>query len=123
MTAFRAVPAADLELLRKYDTPTVCNVVELFDCCARTAFYMDGRIQSCFPKMPVMLGYASTATFRSASPPRLGNVYAGLTEQVAAFAELPGPAVVVFQDLDDPPVAATFGEGMCSTYKSLGAAG
>ena len=26
-----SVSAADLELLRKYDTPTVCNVVELFD--------------------------------------------------------------------------------------------
>jgi 4-hydroxy-4-methyl-2-oxoglutarate aldolase len=123
MAAIRAVPPADLELLRKYDTPTVCNVVELLDRCARTAFYMDGRIQACFPKMPVMLGYASTATFRSASPPRGGNVYAGLAEQLAAFPELPGPAVVVFQDLDDPPAAATFGEVMCSTYKAFGAAG
>jgi regulator of RNase E activity RraA len=123
MSGFHAVPAADLELLRKFDTPTVCNVVELFDRCPRTAFYMDGRIQACFPKLPVMVGYATTATFRSASPPRAGNVYAGLSEQVAAFAELPGPAVVVFQDLDDPPVSATFGEVMCSTYKAFGAAG
>jgi 4-hydroxy-4-methyl-2-oxoglutarate aldolase len=123
MAAFRAVPPAELELLRKFDTPTVCNVVELFDRCARTAFYMDSRIEACFPKMPVMVGYASTATFRSASPPRSGNVYAGLAEQVAAFAELPGPPVVVFQDLDDPPASATFGEVMCSTYKAFGAAG
>jgi regulator of RNase E activity RraA len=123
MAAFRAVPAADLELLRQYDTPTVCNVVEQFDRCARTAFYMDSRIQASFPKLPVMVGYASTATFRSAAPPRSGNVYAGLSEQVAAFAELPGSAVVVFQDLDDPPAAATFGEVMCSTYKAFGAAG
>src|ERR1700732_3217278 len=100
MAAFHAVPAADLELLRKYDTPTVCNVVELFDRCSRTAFYMDSRIQACFPKLPVMVGYAATATFRSASPPRSGNVYAGLADQLAAFAELPGQAVVVFQDLD-----------------------
>jgi regulator of RNase E activity RraA len=42
---------------------------------------------------------------------------------VARFAELPGPAIVVYQDLDDPPVAATFGEIMCTTYKSFGAAG
>jgi regulator of RNase E activity RraA len=123
MAGFRAVPAADMELLRKFDTPTVCNVVELFDRCSRTAFYMDGRIQACFPKLPVMVGYASTATFRSAAPPRAGNVYAGLADQVAAFAELPGPAVVVFQDLDDPPASATFGEVMCSTYKAFGAAG
>src|SRR6478735_5456914 len=34
-----------------------------------------------------------------------------------------GPKVVVFQDLDDPPVAATFGEVMCSTYQAFGAVG
>src|SRR5437763_12010111 len=118
-----AVPAADLALLAKYDTPTICNVVELFDLYPRTAGYMDGRIRACFPKLPPMVGYAATATFRSASPPRSGNVYAGLSEQVAAFRELPGPAVVVFQDLDDPVAAATFGEVMCSTYKAFGAAG
>jgi regulator of RNase E activity RraA len=123
MPSLRAIPAADLELLRKYDTPTVCNVVELFDLRPRTAGYTDGRIQACFPKLPPMVGYASTATFRSAAPPREGNVYAGLGDQVASFAELPGPAVVVFQDLDNPPAAATFGEVMCTTYKSFGAAG
>jgi 4-hydroxy-4-methyl-2-oxoglutarate aldolase len=123
MASTRAVPAADLELLRKYDTPTVCNVVELFDLRPRTAGYTDARIQACFPKLPPMVGYAATATFSSACPPRAGNVYAGIAEQVGAFADLPGPAVVVFQDLDDPPAAATFGEVMCQTYKAFGAAG
>jgi regulator of RNase E activity RraA len=115
--------AADLELLRKYDTPTVCNVIELFDLRPRHTGYMNARIQACYPKLPPMVGYASTATFRAAAPPRAGDVYSGLAEQVASFAELPGPAVVVFQDLDDPPAAATFGEVMCTTYKAFGAAG
>ena len=35
----------------------------------------------------------------------------------------PGPAIVVFQDLDDPAVGATFGEIMCATYQAFGAAG
>ena len=69
-----------------------------------------------------MVGYAATATFRSAAPAR-GDAYASLAEQVATFAELPSPPVVVFQDLDDPCVAATFGEIMCTTYKAFGAAG
>src|SRR5437763_11310428 len=101
MPTYQAIPAADLELLRKFDTPTVCNVVELFDHCPRTAGYMNGRIQACFPKLPPMVGYAATATFRAAAPPRTGDVYSGLAQQVASFAELPGPPVVVFQDLDD----------------------
>ncbi|MBY0526220.1 MAG: RraA family protein [Gemmataceae bacterium] len=123
MPSIKAVAPADLELLRKYDTPTICNVVELFDLRSRIAGYMDARIQACYPKLPPMVGYAATATFRSAAPPRSGNVYAGMSEQVAAFAELPGPPVVVFQDLDSPVASATFGEVMCSTYKAFGAVG
>jgi regulator of RNase E activity RraA len=123
MPSFHAIPPADLELLRKFDTPTVCNVVELFDHRPRTAGYMDGRIQACFPKLPPMVGYASTATFRSAFAPRAETVYSGLAEQVASFAELPGPPVVVFQDLDQPVASATFGEVMCTTYKAFRAVG
>ncbi len=111
-----------LALLRKHDTSTVCNVIELFDVRPRNTGFMDRRIRSCFPELPPMVGYASTATFRSGSPAR-GDAYAGLGEQAASLGELPGPAVVVFQDLDDPPVGATFGEVMCTTYKAFGAAG
>src|SRR5438445_1054285 len=115
--------AADLDRLRKYDTPTICNVVELYDLYPRTAGYMNATIQACYPKLPPMVGYASTATFRSAAPPRSGNVYSGLAEQVASFAELPGPAVGVFQDLDNPVAAATFGAVMCTPYQTCGAVG
>ena len=123
MPKIHAVPEADLKLLRQFDTPTICNVLELFDIRPRTAGYMDKRIVACYPKLPPMVGYASTATFRASAPPASGNVYAGLVEQVASFADLPGPAVVVFQDVDNPVIAATFGEVMCTTYKAFGAAG
>jgi 4-hydroxy-4-methyl-2-oxoglutarate aldolase len=113
----------DLALLGTYDTPTVCNVIELFDLRPRTSGYMDGRIQACFPEMPPMVGYAVTATFQAAAPPLGGDVYASMEEQVAAFAHAPGPIVIVFQDLDDPPLAATFGEVMCTTYQAFGAVG
>lgn len=118
-----AVSREVLERLRRYDTPTICNVVELFDARSRTAGYMDGRIKACYPSLPPMVGYACTATFRSGAPPRSGDVYAGLGKQVEVIASVPGPAVVVFQDLDDPPVAATFGEVLASTYKGFGCAG
>src|SRR5438094_4394415 len=115
--------AADLALLRQYDTPTICNVVELFEIQPRTAGYMDSRIRACFPEMPPVAGYAATATIRCAFPRSEGAVYGSLDEQVACFSEIPGPPIVVFQDLDDPPVAATFGEIMCSTYQAFGAVG
>lgn len=113
----------DLRLLARYDTPTISNTIELFEIRPRHAGYMDGRIRACFPEMAPAVGYAATATMRCAFPRRDGDIYGSLDEQVARFAELPGPPIVVFQDLDDPPVAATFGEIMCTTYQSFGAAG
>ncbi len=115
--------AIDLAALAKFDTPTICNTIELFEVRPRTAGYMDGRIRACFPEMPAAVGYASTATMRCALPKNEGDVYGSLDEQVARFAELAGPPIVVFQDLDDPAVAATFGEIMCTTYQAFGAAG
>ena len=70
-----------------------------------------------------MIGYASTACFRSDAPPAGGDAYGSLQAQLAQFEALPGPAVVVFEDIDDPPVSAVFGEVMCSTYQAYGSAG
>jgi 4-hydroxy-4-methyl-2-oxoglutarate aldolase len=109
--------------LVKYDTPTVCNVIELFDVRPRNVGYMNDSIQACFPQMQPIAGYALTSFFRSLSPPKGGDVYASLTKQVEGFAGLPGPAIVVFQDVDAPVAAATFGEVMCTTYKAFGAQG
>ena len=112
-----------LKHLAQFDTPTICNVIELFDVRPRTAGFMNASIKANFPEMPPMVGYASTASFRSGTFPGQGDAYGSMESQVEGFAALPGPAVVVFQDLDDPPVGATFGEVMCSTYKAFGSVG
>ena len=70
-----------------------------------------------------MIGYASTTCFRSDAPPAGGDAYGSLQAQLAQFEELPGPAVVVFEDIDDPAVSAVFGEVMCSTYQAYGSTG
>jgi regulator of RNase E activity RraA len=118
-----ALSARDLELLAQYDTPTISNVIELFEVRPRREGFMDGRIRACFPEMGPIVGYASTTTIRTAYPRAESDVYSLLEAQVARFAELPGPAIVVFQDLDDPPVGATFGEVMCASYQCFGAVG
>lgn len=118
-----SLSAATLAQLCQFDTPTICNVIELFDVRPRNRGYMDGRIVCNFPQMPPTVGFACTASFRSDAAPAKGDAYGSLDRQLELFAELPGPAVVVFADLDDPPVAATFGEVMCSTYKAFGSTG
>ena len=97
-----------LDALRKYDTPTVCNVIELFEVRPRNTGYTDDRISASYPALPPMVGFATTATFRAGAPPKGGDTYIGLGAQIEKIAAMGGPKVVVFQDLDDPPVAATF---------------
>ena len=118
-----AVSGSTLDLLGRFDTPTICNVIELFDVRPRDHGYMDHRIRCAFPEMPPMVGFAATASFRSAGEPSGTDVYASLDDQIEQFERLGGPAVVVYQDLDDPPAAAVFGEVMCTTYRTFGAAG
>jgi len=113
-----------LDRLAEFDTPTVCNAIELFAVRPQDTGFMDGRIRACFPALRPMVGFAATATFRSSFPPPPGGgVYTNMVEQVRSFDALPGPAVVVIQDLDDPPTGAVFGEVMCSTYRAFGAVG
>ena len=109
--------------LRLFDTPTICNIIELFNIRSNNLGYMDQRIQACFPELPPMVGFAATATFRAGGPPLSGEGYFSLVDQVMRFEELSGPPVVLFQDLDDPAIAATFGEIMCTTYQAFGAVG
>ena len=117
------VTQATLDKLAKFDTPTICNVIELFDIRPRNTGYMDHRVQCNFPELPPMVGYACTLQFRSDAPPVGGDASGSIGQQLEIFGELPGPAVVVFQDVDDPPVAAVFGEVMCSTYRAYGSVG
>ena len=117
------LPKDELSRLCRFDTPTICNVIELFAVRPQTDGYMDHRIQACFPEMGPICGYAATATFRSALEPKGKVAYGSLADQIAGFEELPGPPLVVIQDLDEPTKSATFGEVMAASYKAFGAVG
>jgi regulator of RNase E activity RraA len=112
-----------LARLARFDSPSICNFIELFDVRPRNRGYMDHRIKCNFPELPPIIGFACTAAFRSDAPPGGGDAYGSIGAQLDQFAKLPGPALVVFQDLDDPPSAAVFGEVMCSTYQGFGSVG
>lgn len=117
------ISASVLETLKKYDTPTICNVIELFDVRPRNQGYMNKTIKAAFPDLPPMVGFAATATHRSYVNPMDKSAYSALTDQIERFSELSGPPIIVFQDLDGDQAAATFGEVMCSTYRAFGSVG
>jgi 4-hydroxy-4-methyl-2-oxoglutarate aldolase len=112
-----------LAMLAKFDTPTICNVIERFAVRSQTEGYADGRLVANYPKQPPMVGYAATATFRGSEPAQAGGAYSSLEDQVASFKTLPSPNIVVIEDLDDPIAGAAYGEMLCTTYKAFGCVG
>lgn len=87
-----------LQKLATYDTPTICNVIEVFEVRPRNVGYLNGNIRAAFPEMPPMIGFAATASFRATEPSSGGNVYEIIEAQLEQISQLPGPAVVVIQD-------------------------
>lgn len=116
------ISAEVLDTLRKFDSPTISNVIELFDIRPRSAGYMDPTIRALFPEMPPIVGFASTATSR-ASRAASGRTKATLKEQIEGLERLPSPRIMVFEDVDSPVAAAIFGEVMCSVYQRFGCVG
>ena len=112
-----------LSLLRQADSPTIANVIELFDIRSRIAGYTTQTIKAVYPELPPATGYAVTATFRSAYPAEEGDSYGGLPQLIDDSLQIPEPRIVVFQDLDDPPQAATYGEVMATTFQCFGFVG
>ena len=112
-----------LETLRKYDSSTICNVIELFKLRPNISGYMNGSIRAQHPKFGPIVGYSTTATFRSAFPSVETNVYRRIAEHIERMQEIPEPRLVVVQDLDEPPAAAALGEVLSRVYKRFGCAG
>jgi 4-hydroxy-4-methyl-2-oxoglutarate aldolase len=117
------VPAAldpsVLEALKRYDSPTLSNAIEIFDVRPRDEGYLSHDIRCMFPDLGVLVGYAATATMRARGAPRGASVPAW-----AHVLEVPGPRVMVVQDLDDPPAhGALWGEVMATTFTRLGCVG
>ncbi|HMP05094.1 MAG TPA: RraA family protein [Lacipirellulaceae bacterium] len=108
--------------LAEFDTPTVCNVIDLFAVRPRTEGYVSRDVGAAFPDLPPVVGVACTATFVSSSPSSSDDPYGCVEDLFHAIEARELPVIVACQDLDWPPRAATFGDVMCSIYQQLGAA-
>jgi 4-hydroxy-4-methyl-2-oxoglutarate aldolase len=108
-----------LSELRRYDTPTLSNAIESFDIRPRDEGFANMDVRCMFPDLGVMVGYAATATIRAR--------VRGDSNETALWAHvrsLPGPRVVVVQDLDEPPGhGALWGEVQSSIFQALDCAG
>lgn len=112
--------------LQSIDTPTVCNLIEMVAPERRGHGYTVQHLHCPFPDLPPMVGFAKTVTFRARRPHGLGG--AGYMTKRLDYLDYvagePRPAVMIMQDLDDPPGHGAFwGEVQSNVHKSLGALG
>jgi len=116
-----------LEALARYDTPTICNAMEIVAAERRLIGFTTKPLVCPFPELPPMVGYARTVTIRSV-------VQSGLAaaEQAArriAYYEYVGtgfgPRIAVIQDIDGPDIGygAFWGEVQSNVHKALGCLG
>lgn len=118
--------AADLAKLQEWDTPTICNALELTNPERRGHGFTVRPFMAAIPGLKPICGLARTGTIRAAAPSGRGKD-ADKAMRIAwyeyvADAEL--PTIVILQDLDDTPGTGAFwGEVNSAVHKGLGAQG
>ncbi len=124
--AERLFEPADLEALCRWDTPTICNAIEIVAPPRRGRGFTTKPFTAADPALAPICGVARTGRIRAAAPSGRTReqdkaARLGWYEYVAA-AEL--PTVVVLEDLDETPGTGAFwGEVNTNVHKGLGALG
>src|SRR5438874_13405480 len=116
-----------LEALIAYDTPTICNALEIVAPARRAYGFTRRQLIAPFPELKPVVGFARTALIRSREPhPRDGESATRLRlayyEHIAAQ---PLPSLSVIQDIDGPDTGfgAFWGEVQTHVHAGLGCVG
>jgi regulator of RNase E activity RraA len=114
--------AKDLDALRAWDTPTICNGLEIVAPERRATGFTVEPVVCVDRKLPPIVGLARTGMIRAKEPPREP---VPPREDWYEYCEVKGlPTIVVIQDLDDPPgFGAFWGEVHTAVHAGLGVRG
>ncbi len=123
-----SVPSlASLQALTAWDTPTICNALEVVAPARRAHGFTRRPVVAAFPEMKPVVAFARTALIRSREPhPRdrasANTIRLGYYEHIAAE---PLPSISVIQDIDAPDTGfgAFWGEVQTHVHAGLGCAG
>ncbi|MGI9524246.1 MAG: RraA family protein [Hyphomicrobiaceae bacterium] len=122
------IDVALVQRLAKFDTPTICNALEIVDPESRSKGFTKRPLICPFPDLPPFIGYARTASIRATHPHELAGAEA--REQRLSYYEYvanggPSPSIAVIQDLDgvDIGFGCFWGEVQSAVHKGLGCAG
>lgn len=120
------IAAEDLARLAEWDTPTICNGLELIDLKRRLSGYTIQPFACVRPDAKPMVGYARTATIRAGSTPTETpeEITAARQAYYAYIDQGPKPSITVIQDLDsEPGCGAWWGEVNSAIHLGLGSLG
>lgn len=115
-----------LALLRRVDTPTVCNAIEVAQ--GRRGFnrFTKGTMQHSNPGAPAAVGFAVTARIRALAPPLEASDIVR-QRRLAYFRSMvagPSPRLAVVEDLDYPDaIGGWWGEVHGAVHRGLGVVG
>ncbi|MBS8227598.1 RraA family protein [Vannielia litorea] len=115
-----------LNLLRKVDTPTVCNAIEVIEGKRGFDRYTRGTVLSSDPTAGALVGRARTAKIAAIAPPEEAPevIKARRMDYYRHMATGPRPALAVVEDLDgENAVGAFWGEINTTVHKGFGLAG
>jgi regulator of RNase E activity RraA len=112
--------------LQAFDTPTVCNALELLAPKRRGYGFTTAPLVCARPQLKPMVGLARTATIRSAHPGDLvGEAARELSDGYYGYIDAgPKPSVIVIQDIDQPVgYGAFWGEVNSAIHLGMGCVG
>jgi regulator of RNase E activity RraA len=113
--------------LAAFDTPTVCNALEVVAPARRGYGYTVDPLVCTRPSLPPMVGIARTATIRAAHPSDLKGPEARAAQDgyYSYVDEGPKPAIMVIQDLDGPQrgYGSWWGEVNSNIHRGFGCLG
>lgn len=114
--------AADLEVLKAWDTPTICNGLEIIVPERRAIGFTVEQMIAVDRKFPPIVGLARTGMIRSMEPPR-GPIPS--RQEWYDYVEAGDlPTIALLQDIDDRPgYGAFWGEVQTTVHKGLGVLG
>lgn len=113
------------DILRRVDTPTVCNAIEVVQGRRGFAGFTRGTMVCTAPGQPIV-GYAVTAQIAAVAPPTDAPevIRARRMAYYRAMHDAPRPAVAVVEDMDYPAcIGAFWGEINTTVHKGFGLAG
>ena len=115
-----------LDLLRRVDTPTVCNAIEVVQGRRGFAAFTRGTMLCSAPSEPPLVGYAVTAQIAAVAPPQEPPevIRARRMAYYKAMHDAPKPAIAVVEDMDFPAcIGAYWGEVNTTIHKAFGMSG